>query len=136
MGNPHHETSDPLTDSWRIQSDASALGFDWPDVSGVLEKVREEIEETAHAVRAGDNEQAKRELGDVLFAAVNLARFLRADPGEELHRANQRFTQRFDRLKDIIDSQGLVMKNCPLQQLDKVWERIKKDLEDQAKNGA
>jgi len=136
MGNPHRETSGPLTDSGRIQSEASALGFDWPDISGVLDKVREELEEIEHALSAGDAEHAKRELGDVLFATVNLARFLHADPGEELHRANQRFAQRFEGLKDVIDSQGLVMKNCSLQQLDEIWERIKKRLEDQAKNGA
>jgi uncharacterized protein YabN with tetrapyrrole methylase and pyrophosphatase domain len=128
--------SDPLHASWNIQSEASALGFDWPDISGVFAKVREEIEEIADAWRNGDREDAQRELGDVLFAIVNLARFLGTDPRKELHDANARFTERFKMLKTALHEQGLVMKECSLEQLDKVWERVKEEIDQSSKKGA
>ena len=117
---------DAVKASWIIQSDASALGFDWPDISGVFDKVREELGEIESAWSEQDHEQARRELGDLLFSTVNLARFLDADPNEELHRANERFNRRFALLKDEIQHQGLVMRHCTLEELDKVWERVKK----------
>lgn len=117
--------SDPLRAAWVIQSDASELGFDWPDISGVFAKVREETEEIAEALNAGDREHAKRELGDLLFAAVNLARFLDADPDEELARANARFAERFAIVKRVFAERGIVMRECPLEELDVVWEQAK-----------
>ena len=119
-----------------IQSEASAVGFDWPDVSGVLEKTREEICEIESALKCGDCEHAKRELGDLLFAAVNLARFLEADPSDELRRANERFLRRFEMLKNEIRRQGRVLEKCTLTELDAVWERVKKGLVRGAKKGA
>ena len=132
----NESSSDPLQESWIIQSDASALGFDWPDIAGVFEKVREEIGEIADAWRNGDREHAKRELGDLLFATVNLARFLDGDPREELHRANARFTQRFEMLRKILHEQGIVMHECTLEELDKVWERVKEAIKSSSKKGA
>lgn len=117
--------SNALRDSWAIQAAASSVGFDWPDIAGVFDKVREEIEEIRDAWGRGDREQAKRELGDVLFASVNLARFLNADPGEELHRANERFRARFDLLKKAVKAQGRELEACTLAELDEVWERVK-----------
>jgi len=117
---------DAVKDSWSIQSDASALGFDWPDISGVFDKVREELGEIVSAWNEQDSEQARRELGDLLFATVNLARFLEADPNVELHRANERFNRRFALLKEEVQQQGLVMRDCTLEELDRIWERVKK----------
>lgn len=128
MTHAPNESSDALRTSWIIQSEASSLGFDWPDVSGVLEKVREETGEIEEALERGDREQARRELGDLFFAAVNLARFLDADPSEELDRANMRFTCRFEMLKSELRREGRNMKTCSLAQLDEVWERVKKGL--------
>jgi len=128
--------SDPLGASWVIQSEASALGFDWPDISGVLGKVHEEIEEIEEAWHKGDRDHARRELGDVLFAIVNLARFLEADPRKELQYANARFTERFEMLKKAVDRQGLVMRECTLEELDKVWERVKEEIDRSSKKGS
>ena len=128
--------SDPLHASWNIQSEASALGFDWPDISGVFEKVHEELGEIADAWRNGDRDEAQRELGDVLFAIVNLARFLGTDPRKELRDANARFTERFEKLKKAVHEQGLVMRECTLEQLDAVWERVKEDIDQSSKKGA
>jgi len=112
------------------------LGFDWPDISGVFEKVHEELGEIADAWRNGDRDEAQRELGDVLFAIVNLARFLGTDPRKELRDANARFTERFEKLKKAVHEQGLVMRECTLEQLDAVWERVKEDIDQSSKKGA
>jgi len=120
------DNRDAVTASWLIQSDASAQGFDWPDISGVFDKVREELGEIESAWNDQDREQARRELGDLLFASVNLARFLDTDPNAELHRANERFNRRFALLKEAIRQQNIEMRNCTLEELDRVWERVKK----------
>lgn len=117
--------SGPLLAAWKIQSDASQLGFDWPDITGVFAKVREETEEISEAWNAGDREHAKRELGDLLFAAVNLARFLDADPNAELERANARFSERFEIVKRLAKERGIAMRECPLEALDVLWEEAK-----------
>lgn len=117
---------DAVKASWIIQEDAAALGFDWPDITGVFDKVREEVGEIESAWNEPDREHARRELGDLLFATVNLARFLEADPYAELHRTNERFNRRFALLKEEVQQQGLVMRNCTLEELDRVWERVKK----------
>lgn len=125
MTGPRFEGRDALTASWAIQADASKRGFDWPEISGVLAKVREEIGEIESAVEEWDAEAAKRELGDLLFATVNLARFLDADPAVELDRANRRFVERYELLKAELDQAGRQMEACTLAELDEVWERVK-----------
>lgn len=117
---------DPLAQAWQVQTDAAERGFDWPDVSGVLEKVHEEVNEIAAACRSGDLEHAKRELGDLLFSAVNVARFLHARPREELLRATERFQSRFDQVKYQLACAGRSVSQCSLEELDLLWERVKK----------
>lgn len=119
------KSSDPLAASYDIQEAASRRGFDWPDVEGVLDKLREELDEVRAALDAGDAAQAKRELGDVLFAAVNLGRFLHTHPSLELQRANERFMERFERLEFELANEGRRMESCTLAELDAVWERVK-----------
>ncbi len=125
----HPATPDPLRKSRTIQEDASAKGFDWPDISGVLEKVREELDEIESAWDAGLLDKAGKELGDTLFALVNLARFLGADPVEQLEQANMRFSERFALLSNILQREGRVMSECTLDELDEVWERVKIQME-------
>ncbi len=108
-----------------LQLAAAALGFDWSEVSDVIAKVREEIEEIELALAEQNPEHAKRELGDLLFSVVNLARFLNAVPDDELALACERFTRRFERVKEEIASSGKVMKHCSLEELDAVWNRVK-----------
>jgi len=120
--------TDALRASWAIQERVSRRGFDWPDVSGVLAKVREELVEIENALKEGDAEAARRELGDVLFAVVNLARFLEADPDEELQCANARFERRFALLDAELVQAGRRVECCTLAELDEVWERVKSRL--------
>ena len=116
---------DALKESWEIQSAASSLGFDWPDAGGVLDKLSEELQELRVAWEAGDTAHAQRELGDLLLASVNLARFLETDPAGELRRANERFSRRFEGVKKHIAARGRSMETCTLAELDAVWEEVK-----------
>lgn len=135
MAVPDDAGHDPLQQAWRVHSSASALGFDWPDIGGVFEKVREELCEIERARQGGDRLQAKRELGDLLFAAVNLARFLEADPSAELIEATARFARRFELLKEEIVREGRRMQDCSVSELDVVWERVKKLTAERDKGG-
>lgn len=122
------EHADALSRASAVQRSAASLGFDWPEVTGVFEKIHEEIDEIHQARDAGDHEHAKDELGDLLFAVVNLSRFLLADPAAALHRATDRFERRFQRVCEIVRGEGREPQDCTLQQLDAAWERAKKEL--------
>ena len=117
---------DPLSQAKTIQADAALVGFDWPSVEGPIAKVREEIAEIEDALARGNLHAAKRELGDVLFAVVNLSRFVDADPNDELRHANERFLTRFALLEKEVTRSGRTMKQCSLQELDEVWDRVKR----------
>jgi uncharacterized protein YabN with tetrapyrrole methylase and pyrophosphatase domain len=102
------------------------VGFDWPSVEGPIAKIREEIAEIEDALARGNLNAAKRELGDVLFAVVNLSRFVDADPNDELRHATERFLTRFALVEKEVTRSGRTMKQCSLQELDEVWDRVKK----------
>jgi uncharacterized protein YabN with tetrapyrrole methylase and pyrophosphatase domain len=120
------QPADALRVSYEIQREATDLGFNWPDISGVLAKAHEEIEEIQGAVAEGNQEQARRELGDLLFAAVNMALFLHADPAHELRRANDRFNDRFAMLQEEVNGRGKPMADFTLDELDVIWEQVKR----------
>jgi tetrapyrrole methylase family protein/MazG family protein len=104
--------------AFEIQRRASEVGFDWPDASGVVDKLREEVEELAGALR--DRTAAAAELGDLLFSAVNLSRHLGCDPEVVLRRATARFEDRFRAMEAIGPLEGL-----SLAELDRRWEQAK-----------
>ena len=120
------ECAAPWTASIAMQAAASELGFDWPSADGVLDKIAEETGEIREALDAGDLEQARRELGDLLLAAVNLSRFLGIGPSDALSGANERFTRRFARVKAEADLAGMDLRSCSLAELDVLWERAKR----------
>ncbi|MCC6145808.1 MAG: hypothetical protein IT368_18530 [Candidatus Hydrogenedentes bacterium] len=120
-----YATDDALKRAWRVQAAMSARGFDWPDVQGVLDKVKEEVGEIEDAVDGGDVDHARRELGDLLLVTINLARFLGADPARALHAAVDVFENRCQMLEDVLSRRGLKMESCTLAQLDSVWEEVK-----------
>ncbi len=109
----------------RIQENAAAVGFDWPDVSGALEKVTEEIDELVNAIKTGKNDQLMEELGDLLFAIVNVARFLNVDPELALRKATEKFVNRFDLVEQFAKKNGMNLKELSLAQLDELWEKAK-----------
>jgi len=126
---------DPLQESLAIQSAASAEGFDWATVGGVLDKVEEEVLEIREALAGGDAAHARRELGDLLLVVVNLARFLGADPGEELRTATRRFSNRFEHLKAALASDGRNIKNCTEPELESCWQQVKAGADKQLSRG-
>jgi uncharacterized protein YabN with tetrapyrrole methylase and pyrophosphatase domain len=109
----------PLSGAYRLQQRAARVGFDWPDARGPLAKVREEIAEL-------EREPIEGELGDLLFAVVNLARKLGIDPDHALARANDKFRRRFEALERLAASRGLDLGRASLEALDELWEEVKK----------
>ena len=120
--------NDVLNAALAIQISAAEKGFDWPDICGVFAKVREEVDEVEAAWQAGDVEHARHELGDLLFSVVNLARFLKADSILELDRASAKFSRRFLLLEQELNSKNTTLKHCTIEELDRVWEQVKKTL--------
>ena len=111
---------------WRaekVQKKAKKAGFDWPDISGALDKLSEELEELKTAVAQGTN--VEEELGDLLFSAVNVSRFLKADPDLALANATDKFISRFAKVEALAAAQNQAMEGMTLEELDKLWERAK-----------
>lgn len=111
---------------WRaekVQKKAKKAGFDWPDVSGALDKLSEELEELKTAVAEGSN--IEEELGDLLFSAVNVSRFVKVDTEEALTRATDKFIDRFRRVEAQARAEGRSMEEMSLAELDALWERAK-----------
>lgn len=107
----------------KVQKKAKKAGFDWPDISGALDKIDEEKAELVRAMH-GDGDVAD-ELGDLLFAVVNTARFLDVDPEEALERASAKFVGRFCRMEELAGEQGL--DGMSLEEMDRLWDRAKKE---------
>jgi MazG family protein len=105
----------------KIQKKAAKIGFDWPDAAPVFEKVREELAE-AEAAPSGKLED---EIGDVLFAAVNLARKLHLDAETALNRATDKFAARFRAVEALAQERSLTLENMTLAELDVLWEEVK-----------
>ena len=107
----------------KVQKKARKAGFDWPDVSGALDKLSEELEELKTAAAEGTN--VAEELGDLLFSAVNAARFLKVDPEDALNGATDKFIGRFRKVEAQAAAQGKAMEDMGLEELDALWERAK-----------
>lgn len=111
---------------WRaekVQKKAKKAGFDWPDVSGALDKLSEEIEELKTAVAEGSN--IEEELGDLLFSAVNVSRFVKVDTEQALTKATDKFIDRFRKVEAQAKAEGRPMEEMSLAELNALWERAK-----------
>ncbi len=118
-------TLPPLVMAYRLQERAAGIGFDWPDANGPLAKVKEEVAELEKEQGTGRREQVEEELGDLLFAAVNLARKLGIEAGQALERANLKFMQRFENVEKLAEARGLEMGRASLEELDGLWNEVK-----------
>jgi MazG family protein len=119
-------TLPPLLMAYRLQERAAGIGFDWPDATGPMAKVKEETVELEKEQGAGRREQIEEELGDLLFAVVNLSRKLGVEPNQALERANAKFQDRFEKMEKLADERGVEMGRVGLEELDKLWEEVKK----------
>jgi len=104
---------------------ASRIGFDWDNVEGVIEKLQEELAELKKAREEQSAQQVEEEVGDVLFAAVNLARFLKVDPEIVLKRTNAKFTSRFREMERVARDSGRALADVPREEMESLWERAK-----------
>ena len=113
--------------AYRLQERAAGVGFDWPDSEGPLEKVREEVKELSAEVTASERNQEdiEDEIGDLFFAAVNLARKLGIDPRAALERANAKFDARFRKVEAVARERDIDLDRATLEELDEIWDEIK-----------
>ena len=125
-------TLPPLLMALRLQERAAGVGFDWPDAKGPLEKVKEEVAEVERETGNGERETGngkgetiKDEIGDLLFAVVNLARKLEIDPRAALERANDKFKRRFEEVERLARERGIEVGRASLEELDELWEGVK-----------
>ncbi len=113
---------------WRcdkIQAKAAKTGFEWPDVHAALDKVDEETRELCAAVASGDTEAIGDELGDLLFAAVKVARFAGIDPEQAAHAACEKFIRRFSAMETAAANDGTALEQCTLEQMLTLWQQAK-----------
>ncbi|PCI76044.1 MAG: nucleoside triphosphate pyrophosphohydrolase [SAR86 cluster bacterium] len=109
----------------KLQKRAAQVGFDWTEIAPVLEKLKEEVAEFEEALASGDLERMSDELGDVMFAAINLARHGNIEPEVALRSANRRFETRFNWIETALAAQGKVFRDANLVELDALWEQAK-----------
>lgn len=121
-------STSPLHQAYNFQKNAAAIGFDWPEISGVWEKLREEEAELVEAIASGDKQAMEHELGDLLFSVVNLSRWLKIQPDMALRQANNRFRSRFHLVEEDYQKQEKDMKDAPIEELEASWQRAKQKL--------
>ena len=112
--------------AYKITKKVQKVGFDWPDLANLFEKLEEEFDELEEALLDGDNRKIEEEFGDVLFMLVNLARKLKINPEEALRKTNKKFEKRFNFIETELKKQGLDFKDVNLEYMDNLWEKAKK----------
>lgn len=120
------ESFPALLRSYKVQKRAADVGFDWDEPLGALDKVREEELEVRRAMEQGAG--VEEELGDLLFSAVNACRLLHAKPEELLHRATEKFIDRFEKMEQLAQQNDMALENMTLAQMDELWNRIKTEI--------
>lgn len=114
-----------LHTSHQVSAKAARVGFDWPDLDDLGLKLREEMAEVAEAKATGDPDKLQEEIGDLLFTAVNVARYVEIDPETALNRANRKFRKRFQALEKHFADQGRLLKKVELEEMEEVWNQLK-----------
>ncbi len=115
-----------LLQAYRVQEKAASVGFDWSSIQDVIAKVREEVGEVERAIQSDGKARAVEEVGDLLFAVVNVARFLKMDPEAHLQTATRKFRKRFDRVVELIRAKGKSPSEAGLSEMDRLWEEAKR----------
>jgi tetrapyrrole methylase family protein / MazG family protein len=123
-------------EGFQLTRKASRIGFDWEDAGGIFEKLGEETVELQNVLRTKETGRVEEELGDLLFAAVNLARFLKVDPEIALRKANAKFARRFRAMEKLARESGREFKNLPREEMEALWDTAKGKEEKFERNGA
>jgi tetrapyrrole methylase family protein / MazG family protein len=117
--------------AYQMTAKASRVGFDWAQLDDIILKLKEETSELLEAHAQKDSQKVADEIGDLLFAAVNIARFLDIDPETALGRSNRKFDRRFRHIESAIKRQGRELKDASLAEMDALWDEAKKQETDE-----
>jgi MazG family protein len=116
-----------MLEGLQLTRKAARAGFDWQDAGGIFEKLREEMAEVRHALTESNSVRAEEELGDLLFAAVNLARFVSVDPEIALKKANAKFQRRFAEMERTASSRDRTFAGLPREEMESLWDAVKRE---------
>lgn len=119
------ETMPAVIKALRLQEKTKQVGFEWDNTEQVKAKVDEEIGELYEAVASGDAAHMEEEFGDVLFALVNYARFIKVDPEDALERTNKKFIRRFQQMEERAEQRGQQLHDMNLEEMDALWNEVK-----------
>ncbi len=115
-----------LSLAYQLTKEVSRLGFDWPDLNGVLKKMDEEMKEFREALPLRNRRRIREELGDLFFVLVNISRFLQMDPEEALKKTVEKFIRRFHYIERSLHKKGKSFHQSNLIEMDQLWEEAKK----------
>lgn len=115
----------PLDEAWQIQKKMEKVGFDWPDINGVLAKVQEELTELQDALQ--NNEGVEQELGDLLFSVINVTRYIDLHPSVALHKTNKKIRRRFNEVVRLATEAGIAVEKKSADALNELWDQIKEE---------
>ena len=120
-----------IHEAHQISSRAARVGFDWPDVEGIFDKLQEEVAELKEVISTGDDagrrERLEDEIGDMLFVIVNIARYLKIDSEAALKRSNRKFKSRFRYMESELAKQGKTLEQASLEEMEALWQKSKSE---------
>jgi nucleoside triphosphate diphosphatase len=114
-----------LTEALKLQERAAKVGFDWSAPEPILDKIEEEVDELRVALRDGDKSKVSDELGDLIFAVVNIGRHVKADPEQALRGTNTKFRRRFNHIERVLDAEGETLEAATLERMEEIWQAAK-----------
>jgi nucleoside triphosphate diphosphatase len=114
-----------LTEALKLQERAAKVGFDWSEAEPILDKIEEEIGELREALQSGKPHNVKDELGDLIFALVNIGRHVKADPEQALRGTNTKFRRRFSYIETSLQQLGVTLEDATLEEMEALWQAAK-----------
>ncbi|MDV4177925.1 nucleoside triphosphate pyrophosphohydrolase [Rhizobium brockwellii] len=114
-----------LTEALKLQERAAKVGFDWSAPEPILDKIEEEIGELRVALKEGDQAKVSDELGDLIFAVVNIGRHVKADPEQALRGTNTKFRRRFSHIEQVLEAGGETLEAASLERMEEIWQAAK-----------
>jgi ATP diphosphatase len=114
-----------LTEALKLQERAAKVGFDWSAPEPILDKIEEEIDELRVALRDGEKDKVADELGDLIFAVVNIGRHVKADPEQALRGTNTKFRHRFGHIEKTLEAEGETLEGASLERMEEIWQAAK-----------
>jgi len=120
-----HRAQPALTEALKLQQRAAKVGFDWSEAEPILDKIEEEVGELREALRDGNHAKISDELGDLIFALVNIGRHVKADPEEALRGTNTKFRRRFNYIETSLEKSSQTLEEATLERMEELWQAAK-----------